>query len=101
MTFQMALRYYNASTARGHREATIAHGNTHLGLYVEVLKVKRMLPNVNAEDGDVRQERVLVHRRHDLERLALDVVALRRRSASTTSKDITEHVRPSPNRNPG
>jgi len=57
---------------------TIRRQKTHLGLDVEILKVKRMLPNVDTDDGDVRQERVLICRRHNLEPLALGVVALHR-----------------------
>ena len=57
---------------------TISRWGTHLGLDVEILKVKRMFPNVDADDGNVRQERILVGRRHDLEDLALGVEALHR-----------------------
>lgn len=37
-----------------------------------------MLPDVDADDGDVREQRVLVGRRRDLEHLRLRVVALQR-----------------------
>ena len=37
-----------------------------------------MFPNIDADDGDMRQEWVLVGRRHDLERLGLGVIALYR-----------------------
>lgn len=68
-----------------------------------------MLPNINADDGDVRQERVLVGRRHDLERLGLGVIALHHedkktmvlRSTTNPLTTVDEHVRASPNRNPG
>ena len=33
---------------------------THVSLNVEVLQVKGVLPNVNADDGNVRKERILV-----------------------------------------
>ena len=39
-----------------------------------------MLPDVDADDGDVRQERVLVGGGDDLETLSLGVQALRRNS---------------------
>lgn len=69
----------HGQNVRHHRATfTISRWGTHLGLDVEILKVKRMFPNVDADDGDVRQERILVGRRHDLERLALGVVTLHR-----------------------
>ena len=33
---------------------------THINLNIEVLQVKGVLPNVNAYDGDVGKERILV-----------------------------------------
>ena len=51
-------------------------GSAHLDLDVEVLQIKRVLPNVHSNDWYMRQQLVLVRRRHDLERLALGVVAL-------------------------
>ena len=33
---------------------------THVGLDVEVLEVERVLPDIDANDWDVRDERVLV-----------------------------------------
>ena len=33
---------------------------THVGLNVEVLQVKGVLPDINADDGDVGKERILV-----------------------------------------
>ena len=47
---------------------------THVSLDVVVLEVERVLPDVNADDGDVREERVLVRGRHDLELLRHGVV---------------------------
>lgn len=58
--------------------AIISRWKTHLDLDVEILKIKRVFPDIDTDDGDVRQERVLVGRRHDLECLALGVVALHR-----------------------
>ena len=49
---------------------------THVSLDVEVLEVESVLPNVNANDGDVGQERVLVGGRCDLNDLGRGVVAL-------------------------
>jgi hypothetical protein len=33
---------------------------THVGLNVEILQVKGVLPNVNANDGDMGKKRILV-----------------------------------------
>jgi hypothetical protein len=40
---------------------------THVGLYVEVLQIEGMLPNVNTDYGNVREERVLVGCGDDLQ----------------------------------
>jgi hypothetical protein len=50
---------------------------THIRLDIEVLEVKGMLPNVNANDGDVGEEGVLVSSGCDLQTLGGGVVALR------------------------
>lgn len=42
---------------------------THINLNVEILEVESMLPDVNPNDRDVRQKRVLVCSRGDLEAL--------------------------------
>jgi hypothetical protein len=57
---------------------TISRWGTHLDLDVETLKVKGTFPNVDADDMDAGQERILVGRHHNLERLALGIVALHR-----------------------
>lgn len=49
---------------------------THVCLDVEVLEIESMLPDVNTDDGQERQERVLVRRRRDLEFLRRWVHAL-------------------------
>ena len=49
---------------------------TYVGLDVEILEVERVLPDVDADDGDIRQERVLVGSGGDLEDLQGGVVAL-------------------------
>ena len=54
---------------------------THVSLDVEVLEVESVLPNVNANDGDVGQERVLVGSRRDLNDLGRGVVALQQSRA--------------------
>lgn len=54
---------------------------THVDLDVEVLEVEGVLPDVDADDGDVREERVLVGGGGDLETLRLRVHALCRSSA--------------------
>ena len=51
-------------------------GDTHVDLDVEVLEVERVLPDVDADDGDVGQERVLVRRGGDLNDLGGGVPAL-------------------------
>jgi len=52
--------------------------SSQLDLDVETLKVKGTFPNVDADDMDAGQERILVGRHHNLERLALGIVALHR-----------------------
>jgi hypothetical protein len=49
---------------------------TYVDLDVQILQIKRMLPDINAEDGQMRDERVLVRRCRDLELLRLRVHAL-------------------------
>ena len=54
---------------------------TYVGLDVEVLEVEGVLPDVDADDGDVGQERVLVGGRRDLNDLGRGVVALQQSRA--------------------
>ena len=76
----MALRYYTScQLSRTRHEA----GNTHVRLDVEVLQVEGMLPDINANEGDERQKRILVGRSSDLE-------ALRRGVVSLVSKPVSE-----------
>ena len=49
---------------------------TYVSLDVQVLQVERVLPDVDADDGDVGQEGVLVGGGGDFEDLSLGVVAL-------------------------
>ena len=49
---------------------------TYVSLDVQVLQVERVLPDVDADDGDVRQERILVGGGRDLDHLGRRVVAL-------------------------
>lgn len=49
---------------------------THVDFDVQVLQVERMLPNVNANDGDMGEERVLVSSGDYLKRLARRTVSL-------------------------
>ena len=69
---------------------------TYVGLDVEVLEVERVLPDVDADDGDVRQERVLVGSGGDLEDLQGGVVALSQTQTQTfgthTGKTETDRV---------
>ena len=57
-------------------KANAKHENaTHISLNIMILEIKRVLPDVDADDGDVRQERVLVGGGDDLELLGVGVVA--------------------------
>ena len=78
MTFQMALRYY-AKCKHGDYEKE--KKGAYVSLDVEVLEVEGVLPDVDADDGDVGEEGVLVGRRRDLEALGRGVQALRGSSA--------------------
>lgn len=49
---------------------------THIDFDIEVLQVKRVLPNVDADNGDVGQERVLVGSGGDLQALGSGVQSL-------------------------
>ena len=74
MTFQMALRYcVRGQRARGQQEED---RGTHVGLDVEVLEVERVLPDVDADDGNVREQRVLVRGGSNLKNLRRGVVSL-------------------------
>ena len=74
MTFQMALRYcVRGQRARGQQEED---RGTHVGLDVEVLEVEGVLPDVDADEGDVAEERVLVRGGGELDALGGGVVAL-------------------------
>lgn len=50
--------------------------DTYVSLDVEVLEVEGMLPDIDADDGGVGQERVLVGGGDDLKHLGGGVVAL-------------------------
>ena len=54
---------------------------TYVGLDVEVLEIEGVLPDVDANNGDVGQERVLVGSRRDLNDLGRGVVALQQSRA--------------------
>ena len=49
---------------------------TYVGLHVEVLEVECVLPDVDADDGNMRQERVLVRGGSNLKNLGRGVVSL-------------------------
>ena len=59
--------------------------NTHVGLDVLVLEVERVLPDVDADDRDMAEERVLVRRRRDLNDLRGGVPALYGRAGQRES----------------
>ena len=75
MTFQMALRYCT-ECERSVTWKRRTQWKTYVGLDVEVLEVERVLPDVDTNDGDVGEERVLVRRRRDLNDLRGGVPAL-------------------------
>ena len=76
MTFQMALRYWIVFVCQTTIHSEEKQWNTHVDLDVEVLEVERVLPDVDADDGDVGQERVLVRRGRQLKTLGGRVQAL-------------------------
>jgi hypothetical protein len=49
---------------------------THVGLHIEVLQVEGMLPNVNADYGNVSEKRILVGSRDNLQLFSGGVVTL-------------------------
>lgn len=51
--------------------------NTHVGFDVEVLEVECVLPDVDADDGDVGQKGVLVGSSNDFQTLGRGVQTLR------------------------
>lgn len=62
---------------------TLAHAHqpkkkndTHIRLHIQILQIKRMLPHVDADHGEMREQRVLVRRRRDLQLLGRRVHAL-------------------------
>ena len=74
---------------------------TYVGLDVEVLEVEGVLPDVDADDGGVGQEGVLVGGRGDLETLGGWVQALQSDVSRMQSTTDERGVRPSPSRSPG
>ena len=49
---------------------------THIDLYVEILQVESVLPDINADDGGEREERILVSRGGNLELFGGMVITL-------------------------
>ena len=74
MTFQMAFKYCKRTSELVGRWEN--ESGTHVGLDVLVLQVERVLPDIDADDGDERQEGVLVRGRRELEALRRRVVSL-------------------------
>jgi hypothetical protein len=75
---------------------------TYISLDVEILKVEGMLPNVNADDGDVGEEGILVSSSYDLQTLGGRIVALRKERQQPEHSDTMEKdIRAIPNQNPG
>ena len=77
MTFQIALRYYSMRCSEHTAVCITTTECTYVSLDVEVLEVEGVFPNIDADDGDVRQERILVGGGRDLETLGRGVQALR------------------------
>ena len=74
---------------------------SHVGLYVLILEVERMLPDVNADDGQVREKRVLVRGRSDLELLGSLVQTLQNNQLrKLIRKSSSNGVRASPSQTP-
>lgn len=51
---------------------------TYINLDVEILEVEGMLPDVDADDGDMAEERILVSGSYDLQALGGGTVTLRK-----------------------
>lgn len=75
MTFQMAVKYCKASYQ--FRVYVRQKKGAHISLDVEVLKVERMLPDINTDNRDVGQKRILVGRGGNLKSSGRGVVSLR------------------------
>lgn len=73
MTDQMALRYCLKNISVKIFQKV---NETHINFDVEVLEVECMLPDVNTNDGDMGQERILVRRGDNLQSLAGGVQSL-------------------------
>jgi hypothetical protein len=65
---------FQRTDRKGEKEV---HLETHVGLYVKILQVEGMLPNVNTDNGDMGKKRVLVGCGDNLEPARGGVVALR------------------------
>jgi hypothetical protein len=55
--------------------------STHIDLNVEVLEVERVLPDINANDRNMREERVLISRGSNLKTLSVGVKSLQQKTA--------------------
>lgn len=64
---------------RGKVSATFSSGRrgTYISLDIQVLQVERVLPDINTDDRDVREQGVLVRSGGDLKAFGGRVVALR------------------------
>ena len=49
---------------------------TYISLDIEILEVEGMLPNVDADDGVVAEERILISGSYDFQTLGGGIVAL-------------------------
>jgi hypothetical protein len=67
---------YGMDDQRRTKSVVTKGRDTHVGLDVEVLEVERVLSDIDTDDGDEAEERVLVGRSGDLEALSLGVVSL-------------------------
>ena len=97
-------------TAKTTRVQESLKKNTHIGLDVLVLEVERVLPDIDADDGNVSEERVLVSGGHNLKTLVRGVVSLYRRQTSDKNdstnarncrfeikqRQLTSHPHPDP-----
>ena len=75
--------------------------DTYVNLDVLVLKVERMLPNVDANDGGVSEKRVLVGGGDDFKTLGCGVVSLYENKSRHSPLERRVDVPPNPNQSLG
>jgi len=71
---------------------------TYISLDVEILEVKSVLPDVDANDGDMGEERILVSRSYNLQTLGGGIVALGEGRQQLKRSDGMKTHEPAPTR---